>query len=126
MLGSLFGYFFCMVTVLTSVGVLLTGFINIPTLGNGRHHLRPPAIDQTVTAIQTVTAMVETQRHSPAVNAQSPAKDVFVVVATANADTKKIKHKTKVLAHQRNNYGYGTAIGYAEESRYAPRGPFFQ
>lgn len=120
MLGSLFGYFFCMITVLTAVAVLLTGFVNIPTLGNGRHHLRPPAIDR------TVTAMVETQRHSPAVNAPSPAKDVSPVVATANADTKKIKHKPKVFSRQRNNYGYGTALGYAEELRYGPRGPFFQ
>jgi hypothetical protein len=55
-----------------------------------------------------------------------PAKDVSAVVATAKADTKKIKHKPKVLARQRNNYGYGTALGYAEGSRYGPRGPFFQ
>jgi hypothetical protein len=108
MLGSLFGYFFCMITVLTAVAVLLTGFINIPTLGNGRHHLRPPAIDR------TVTVMVETQRHSTATNAPSSAKDVSPVVATANADTKKIKHKPKVLARQRDNYGYWNARGYAQ------------
>ena len=81
--------------------------------------------------------MVETQRHSPPVAKEaspaksvakevSPAKDVSPVVA-AKADAKKIKHyKPRVVARQRNNYGYGTALGYAEESRYAPRGPFFQ
>jgi len=44
---------------------------------------------------------------------------------TAKADTKKIKHyKPKVVARQRNNYGYGNALGYAEESGYGPRGLF--
>ena len=46
---------------------------------------------------------------------------------TAKADTKKIKHyKPKVVARQRNNYGYGNALGYAEESGYGPRGLFFR
>ena len=41
------------------------------------------------------------------------------------SDTKKIKHyKPKVVARQRNNYGYGNALGYAEESGYGPRGLF--
>jgi hypothetical protein len=67
---------------------------------------------------------VELQRHSP-VAKEAPAKDVAPVVATA--DTKKIKHyKPKALARQRGNYGYGKALGYAEESGYGPRGPFFQ
>jgi hypothetical protein len=132
MLGPLVGYFFCMITMLTAVAVLLTSFSNISTLGNVRHHLRPPAIGRTV--------MVETQRHSPVANAPSPAKDVAPVakeaspaedaspvVSTAKADTKKSKHyKPKVLARQRNNYRYGNALGYAEESGYGPRGPFFQ
>jgi hypothetical protein len=39
------------------------------------------------------------------------------VVATAKADTKKIKHyKPKVVARQRNNYRYGNALGYAQQS----------
>jgi hypothetical protein len=70
---------------------------------------------------------VEVQRHLPVAKEEAPAKDVSPVVAAAKADTKKIKHyKPKVLARQRNNYGYGNALGYAEESRYGPRGPFFQ
>jgi len=121
MLASLFGYFFCMITVLTAVVALLTSFSNISTIGNGRHHLRPPVIGRTVTAEETA------QRSSPVAKEAAPAKDVSPIVATAKADTKKIKHyKPKVVARQRNNYGYGNALGYAEESRYGPRGLFFR
>jgi hypothetical protein len=118
MLASLFGYFFSMIAVLTAAVVLLSGLSNISMLGN-RPHYPSPAIARTVA--------VELQRHSP--KEASPAKDnVFPVVATAKADTKKIKHhKPKVLARQRNNnYGYGNALGYAEESRYGPSGLFFR
>jgi hypothetical protein len=132
MLAPLLGYFFCMITMLTAVTVLLTSFSNISTLGNVRHHLRPPAIGRTV--------MVEAHRHSPVANAPSPAKDVAPVakeaspakavspvVATAKVDTKKSKHyKLKVFARQRDNYGYGNALGYAQESGYGPRGLFFR
>jgi hypothetical protein len=118
MLFPLLGYFFCMITVLTTVVVLLTSFSNISTFGNGRHYPRP-VIARTVT--------VEAQRHSPVAKEASPAKDVSPVVSTAKAETKKSKHfHPKVLARQRNNYGYGNALGYAEESGYGPRGPFFQ
>ena len=120
MLASLFGYFFSMITVLTAAVVLLTGLSNISTFGSGRHYPRP-AIARTAT--------VELQRHSPVAKEASSAKDnVSPVVATAKADTKKIKHyKPKVLARQRNNnYGYGNALGYAEESRYGPSGLFFR
>ena len=120
MLASLFGYFACMITILTAVAVLLTSVSNIATIGNARHHLRPPVIGRTVT--------VEAQRHSPVAKdeAPSPAKDASPVVMTAKADTKKIKHnKPKVLARQHNNYGYTNALGYAEESGYGPRTPFF-
>ena len=84
------------------------------------------------------TGMVETQRHSPRVAKEAssaksvakeaaPAKDVSPVIATAKADTKKIKHyKSQAVARQRNNYGYGNALGYAEESGHRPRGPFFR
>src|SRR5215471_15156738 len=121
MLGPLFGYFFSMIAVLAAAMVLLTGLSNISTLGNGRHYPRPPVIGRTV--------MVETQRHSPpAAKEASPAKEVSPVVVTAKADTKKIKHyKPKVLAHRRNNnYGYGNAMGYAEESPHGPSGLFFR
>ncbi len=82
MLASLFGYFACMIAMLTAVAVLLTSVSNIATIGNGRHHLRPPVIGRTVT--------VETQRHSPIAKDEVPAKDAPPVVATAIA-TKKIK-----------------------------------
>jgi hypothetical protein len=119
MLGTLFGYFFCMVTMLTAAVVVLTGISNISMIGNGRQHLRPPVIGRTVA--------VEMQRHSPVVKEETPAKDVSPVVSTAKADTKKSKHyKPKVLARQRNNYGYGNALGYAEESGYGSRGFFFR
>ena len=67
MLAPLFGYFFCMITMLTAVVVVLTGFSNISTSKQERHHLRPPVIGQTV--------MVETQRHSPVAKEEAPAKD---------------------------------------------------
>jgi hypothetical protein len=135
MLVPLLGYFFCMITVLAATVVLLTGVSNISTLGNGRHH--SPVISRTVTvelqrrspvAKEASPAKEELQRHSPVAKEASPAKDVSPVVATAKADTKKTKHyKPKVLArHPNNNHGYGNALGYAEESRYGPRGPFFQ
>ncbi len=115
MLFSLLGYFFCMITVLTTVVVLLTGFSNISTFGN----LLRPVIARTVT--------VETQRHSPVAKEASPAKDVSPpVLATAKADAKKIKHyKSKVLARQQNNYGYGNALGYAEEFWVRPKRSLF-
>jgi hypothetical protein len=119
MLDPLLGYFFCMITMLTAVTVLLTSFSGISTLKQARHHLRPPVIGRTVTAEETA------QWHSPVAKEASPAKDV--VVATAKADTKKSKHyKPKVFARQRDNYGYGNALGYAQESGYGPRGLFFR
>jgi hypothetical protein len=119
MLASLFGYFFGMLAVLTAAVVFLTGLSNISPLGGGRHYPRP-AIARTVA--------VELQRHSPVAKEAVLATDVSPVVATAKADTKKIKHyKPKVLARQHNNnYGNGNALGYAEESRYGPSGLFFR
>jgi hypothetical protein len=100
-----------MITMLTAVVVVLTGFSNISTSKQERHHLRPPVIGRTVTAEEPA------QRPSPVVKeaAQVKAKDVSTVVATAKADTKKIKHyKPKVVARQRDNYGYWNARGYAQ------------
>ena len=115
MLAPLFGYFFSMIAMLAAVVAVLTGISNISTIGNGRQHLRPPVIGRTV--------KVELQRHSPVVKEEASAKDVSPVVATANADSKKIKHyKAKVVARQRNNYGYGNARGYA--SGYGPSSLF--
>ena len=131
--------------VLTAVAVLLTGLVNTATLEKARHHPPPPPVIAR-------TVKVEIQRHSPvakeATSAKdvspiakeaspardaspvakeaSPAKDASPVVSTAKADTKKSKHyKPKVLARQRNNYRYGNALGYAEESGYGPRGLWF-
>ena len=85
MLVPLLGYFFCMITVLTAVTVLLTSFSGISTrLKQGRHHPRPPVIGRTVTAEESA------QWHSPVAKEASPAKDVSPVVATAKADTKKV------------------------------------
>ena len=141
MLASLLGYFFCMITMLTAVVVVLTGFSNISTLKHGRPHLRPPVIGRTVTAEETAQRSSPVAKEaspakdaSPAAKEASPAKDVSSFVATAKADTKKSKHykpkvfayKPKVLARQRNNYRYGNALGYAQEYGYGPRGLFFQ
>jgi len=121
MLRSLFGYFFCMITMLTAVAVLLTSLPNISTTANGRNHLRRPVISR------TVKVEVQRQRHSQVAKQEAPAKDVTPVVASAKTETKKIKHyKPKVFAGQPRNYGYGNALGYAAESGYSPRGPFFQ
>ena len=136
MVAPLLGYFFCMITMLTAVVVVLTGLSNISTSKQERHHLRPPVIGRTVTAEEPA------QRPSPVAKEASPAKDASpaakeaspAFAATAKEDTKKSKHykpkvfayKPKVLARQRNNYRYGNALGYAQEYGYGPRAPFFQ
>ena len=136
-------------TVLTAVAVLLTGLVNTATLEKGRHH-PPPVIARTV-KVEVQRHSPVAKEASPAKDASpaakeaspakdpslaakeaSPAKDASPVVSTAKADTKKSKrykptvlaYKPKVLARQRNNYGYGNALGYAEESGYGPRGLF--
>ena len=141
MVAPLLGYFFCMITMLTAVVVVLTGLSNISTSKQERHHLRPPVIGRTVTAEEPAQRPSPVAKEaspakdaSPAAKEASPAKDVSSFVATAKADTKKSKHykpkvfayKPKVLARQRNNYRYGNALGYAQEYGYGPRGLFFQ
>jgi hypothetical protein len=116
MLGPLFGFFFCMVAVLTAAVALLNTLPNISTVGNGRHVARP----EIARAVR-----VELQRHSTIAKVEAPAKNVSPVVSTANADTKQIKHsKPKAVISQRNNYGYGNARGYA--SGYGPSSFFFR
>ena len=141
MVAPLLGYFFCMITMLTAVVVVLTGLSNISTSKQERHHLRPPVIGRTVTAEEPAQRPSPVAKEaspakdaSPAAKEAYPAKDVSSFVATAKADTKKNKHykpkvfayKPKVLARQRNNYRYGNALGYAQEYGYGPRAPFFQ
>ena len=106
------GYFFGVITAFTAVVALAIGLFNITAAVNGPRHYPRPVIARTITA--------------PAAKEASPARDVSPVVSTAKADTKKSKHyKPKVFARQRNNYAFGNALGYAEESGYGPRGPFF-
>ena len=116
--ASLFGYFFGMITVLTGTVVLFTSVSNISSIGNGRHHLRPPVIGRTVA--------VEIQRRPPpVVKEEARAKDASPVVHTAKMESKKSKHyKPKVVARHPNNYGYGNARGYA--SGYGPNSLFFR
>jgi hypothetical protein len=120
MLAPLFGYLFSMITMLTAVVVVLASFSNISTL-KGRHHLRPPEIAPTLTVDRAA------QSQSPAAQETSPAKEVSATISMAKADTKKSKrYKPKVVARRYINNGYGNALGYAEETRYGPRGLFFQ
>jgi len=116
--ASLFGYFFGMITVLTGAVVLFTSVSNISSIGNGRHHLRPPVIGRTVA--------VEIQRRPPpVVKEEARAKDASPVVHTAKMESKKSKHyKPKVVARHPNNYGYGNARGYA--SGYGANSLFFR
>jgi hypothetical protein len=100
------GYFFGAITAFTAVVALAIGLFNIAAEVNRPRKQPRPVAARTVT--------VEVQRHLPLAKEASAAKDVTPVVDTAKADTKKIKHyKRKVLARQRNNYGYGNALGYA-------------
>ena len=96
MLAPLLGYFFCMITMLTAVVVVLTGLSNISTSKQERHHLRPPVIGRTVTAEEPAQRPSPVAKEaspakdaSPAAKEASPAKDVSSFVATAKADTKK-------------------------------------
>ena len=130
MLAPFIGYVVA-ATALTAVAVLLTSLVNTATLEKGRHHATP---------LIAPKVKVEMQRHlpvakkaspakdaSPVAKEASPAKDASPIVSTAKADTKKSKHyKAKVLARQHNNYRYGKALGYAEESGYGPRGVWFR
>jgi hypothetical protein len=121
MLAPLFGYFFSMITMLTTFVVLLTSFSSISPLGKGRHHLRPPEIGRTVTVDQAA------QWRSPVALERSPEKDGSAIFSTAKAETQKSKHhKPKVVTRQYNNYGYGNALGYAQETGYGPRGLFLR
>jgi len=76
MLAPLFGYFFSMITMLTAVVVVLTSFSNISTLGKGRHHLRPPVINRTVTVDNAARQSPVAQETSPAVVSTVKAEDI--------------------------------------------------
>jgi uncharacterized protein (DUF58 family) len=112
-LAAVLGYFFGAITAFTAVVALAVGLFNIAAEVNGPRKQSHPIVARTV--------RVEVQRHLPLAKEALAAKDVSPVVATAKADTKKIKHyKPKVFARQRDNYGYWNARGYAQ------RGLFFR
>jgi hypothetical protein len=97
------GYFFCVIVAFTTVALWLVGLVNNSTLGK-HHHPRP-----------AVTAEEIAHLHLEVAKEASPAKD----------DVSPVKHrKANVLAHRRNNYGYGNASGYADAFRNDPRGFF--
>src|SRR5262249_59849208 len=118
-------------TALTAVAVLLTGLVNTATLEKGRHHPTPVIAPKVKVEIQRHLPVAKkaslAKDDSPVAKEASPAKDASPVVSAAKAGTKKSKHyKAKVLARQHNNYRYGNALGYAEESGYGPRGLWFR
>ncbi|MFY9839161.1 MAG: hypothetical protein WAK55_22325 [Xanthobacteraceae bacterium] len=105
MLISLLGYFFCMVTTLTAVVAFLVNFSNNYTSAGEKGHYSRPIIVQTVTAKETAPW------RSPSTKEASPAKDATPVVSTAKTN------KPKLLARQRNNYGYGNEYAYRNDPR---------
>jgi len=143
MLLPFLGYVFA-TTALTAVAVLLTGLVNTATLEKGRHHPTPVIAPKVKVEIQRHLPVAKkaspakddspvareaspVKAASPVAKEASPAKDASPVVSTAKAGTKKSKHyKAKVLARQHNNYRYGNALGYAEESGFGPRGLWFR
>jgi hypothetical protein len=111
MLVSLLGYFFCMITTLTAVVALLINFSNSNSAFE-KGHLPRPIIVQTVTADETAPW------RSPVTKEASAAKDVSPVVSIAKTGAKEsTQHKPKVLARQRNNYGYGNEYAYRNDPR---------
>ena len=118
-------------TALTAVAVLLTSLVNTATLEKGRHHPTPVIAPKVKVEIQRHLPVAKkassAKDDSPVAKEASPAKDASPVVSTAKADIKKSKHhRPKVAARQRNNYRYGNALGYAEESGFGPRGLWFR
>ena len=113
------GYFFGVSLAFTAIVALAIGLFDISAAVNGpRHYARP---------VNARTAEQTAQRHSSAAKQASSAKDISRVVATAIADTKKSKHhKRKMLARQPTAYGYGNALGYAQDSGYSLRAPPFR
>jgi hypothetical protein len=113
------GYFFGVSLAFTAIVALAIGLFDISAAVNGPRHYPRPVNARTVG--ETV------QRHSSAAKQASSAKDVSRVVATAIVDTKKSKHhKHKMLARQPTTYGYGNALGYAQDSGYSLRAPPFR
>ena len=101
MLVSLLGYFLCMITTLTAVVALLINFSNNTSAFEKGHYPRP-------IIVQTVMADEPAPGRSPVTKDASPAKN----------DVSPVKqHKPKVLARERNNYGYGNTYAYRNDPR---------
>ena len=101
MLVSLLGYFSFMITTLTAVVTLLINFSNNNSSFEKGHYPHP-IIGQTIAADATAPW------RSPVTKEASPARD----------DASPVKqHKPKVLARERNNYGYGNAYAYRNDPR---------
>jgi hypothetical protein len=121
---SLLGYFFCMITVLTTTVAVTVGLFNVSTSEGVRHY--PRAVGErnvTTTDREPRLFMVV-----PETKGAPPAKDIdanSAVVPAEKAEAKKSKpHKPKMFARQRNNFegrGYGNAQGYAQETQYGPQ-----
>jgi len=95
-----FGYFSCLIVAFTAAAMWLIGSFSNATLEK-RHHPRP-AIDQSVTAGEIAHLHLQVTKDA------SPAKD----------DVSPVKHhKPKVLARQRNNYGYSNTYAYRNDPR---------
>jgi len=99
-----FGYFSCLIVAFTLVAMWLVGFVN--TAKSEKHyHPRPPIVE-------TVPAEALAHLHLDVTKEASAAKD----------DVSPVKHhKPKVVARQRDNYGYGNSLGYAQETQYGPK-----
>jgi len=97
-----FGYFSFLIVAFTAVAIWLIGSFNHST--SEKHYHPRPAI----AAAEEIAPL-----HMEVTKETSPAKK----------DGSPVKHpKPKVLAsRQRNNYGYGNALGYAEQSQNGPR-----
>jgi hypothetical protein len=155
MVGSLFAYFFCMITAFSAIAALLIGLFNNSAAENVLRYPRPqrPIIEQTFAtsnpqprdqpdASRIKKDEVPAKKNEPEKNINDSR------VLFAKADIAKRKHeiknrserlahlskpkglasqreKPKVFARQRDNYErpgyYGSALGYAEETRNGPQ-----
>ena len=118
MVFSLFGYFVCMIMVLTAAAGAMIGLFNFSASEKVRHYPRP-AVERNFT-----TTNREPRLFMVAPDA-SHAKNMEASSATApdeKAEAKTSKpHKHKAIARQRNNYerpSYG--MGFAEYTRQRP------
>ena len=142
-LGSLFGYFFSIVAVFTTMMAFMTlliGVFNPVTFEKAHHYPHPrPTVEQTVPPTNPephhVLVALGTNEATPAKDLS--AKDIDTKISRAVSSAKldaenrkpgrKIKpkrlahlHQSKVLARQPQNYeryGYGMALGYTEGYR---------